>query len=61
MASPFADEKLYRQWFPLCDTDNDGRITGNDAVFFFLEVFSQSASVGESLGVRGFEQARVFG
>ena len=35
MASPFADEKLYRQWFPLCDTDNDGRITGNDAVTFF--------------------------
>ena len=35
MASPFTDEKLYRQWFPLCDTDNDGRITGNDAVVFF--------------------------
>ena len=26
---------------------------------FFLEVFTQSASVGESLGVRGFEPTRV--
>jgi len=35
MQTQSADEKLYRQWFPLCDSDNDGRITGNDAVSFF--------------------------
>lgn len=29
------DERLYKQWFQYADLDNDGRITGPDAVDFF--------------------------
>jgi len=33
---PYAeDEATYRRWFPLADDDNDGRVTGGDAVKFF--------------------------
>ena len=32
---PAEDDALYRRWFPLADTDNDGRVTGQDAVTFF--------------------------
>ena len=33
---PYApDESVYRRWFPLADDDNDGRVTGGDAVKFF--------------------------
>lgn len=28
-------EKIYQQWFSVADSDNDGRITGNDATKFF--------------------------
>lgn len=34
-AMPAEDDALYRRWFPLADTDNDGRVTGQDAVAFF--------------------------
>jgi hypothetical protein len=29
------DAATYRRWFPLADTDGDGRVTGGDAVKFF--------------------------
>jgi len=29
------DEQMYRQWFDYADADNDGRLTGSDAVKFF--------------------------
>ena len=33
---PYAeDEATYCRWFPLADDDNDGRVTGGDAVKFF--------------------------
>ncbi|XP_021719766.1 EH domain-containing protein 1-like isoform X2 [Chenopodium quinoa] len=28
-------QKIYQQWFPIADSDGDGRITGNDATKFF--------------------------
>ncbi|XP_021766811.1 EH domain-containing protein 1-like [Chenopodium quinoa] len=28
-------QKIYQQWFPVADSDGDGRITGNDATKFF--------------------------
>ncbi|XP_024158763.1 EH domain-containing protein 1 isoform X2 [Rosa rugosa] len=28
-------QKIYREWFQLADSDNDGRITGSDAIKFF--------------------------
>lgn len=28
-------EKIYQEWFSFADSDNDGRITGNDAIKFF--------------------------
>jgi EH domain-containing protein 1 len=33
--SPADDAATYRGWFPLADTDDDGRVTGQDAVSFF--------------------------
>ena len=33
--SPADDAATYRRWFPLADTDDDGRVTGQDAVSFF--------------------------
>ncbi|XVF03785.1 hypothetical protein REPUB_Repub05bG0023000 [Reevesia pubescens] len=29
------DQKIYQDWFNLADSDNDGRITGSDAIKFF--------------------------
>jgi len=29
------DERIYKQWFAIADTDQDGRLTGADAVKFF--------------------------
>ncbi|XP_052489742.1 EH domain-containing protein 1-like isoform X4 [Gossypium raimondii] len=28
-------QKIYQEWFNFADSDNDGRITGNDAIKFF--------------------------
>jgi len=30
-----ADESIYKQWFAIADTDQDGRLLGADAVKFF--------------------------
>ena len=32
---PVSDEEVYKRWFGLADQDQDGRVTGKDAVEFF--------------------------